>query len=121
MTNDATKLQALRAVLAAAIDLIDSGNASAAVAVATAPVAVKTPARIVRGNQNYFEAEVDSSNLARVKYWKNTQTLRVTFHNGAEYDYAAVPADVVQDLITADSVGGYFNRNIKNTYRYARV
>ena len=118
MTNDATKLQALRAVLAAAIDLIDSGTATAAVA---APVAAKTPARIVRGNQNYFEAEVVSTNLATVKYWKNTQTLRVTFHNGAVYDYAGVPADVVQDLITADSVGGYFNRNIKNTYRYARV
>lgn len=109
------KLQALRAVLVAAIALIDETNTTV-----TASPAKAAP-RVTRGNQNYFEVEVDSTNLTKVKYWKNTRTLRVTFTNGSEYDYYNVPADVVQDLITAPSVGNYHNRNIKGIYSYARV
>lgn len=108
-----TALRALRAVHEAAISLID--NELKAI-----PTAKTTP-KVTRGNQNYFEAEVESTNLSKVKYWKNTRTLRVTFRNGTEYDYYDVPADVVQDLITAVSVGNYHNTKIKNVYRYARV
>ncbi len=117
MTDHSNTLRALRAVHAAAIALIDAELTGVAIPTAPAPKAAK----IVRGNQNYFEAALDSTNLSSVKYWKNTKTLRVLFTNGSEYDYFNVPADVVQDLMTAPSAGSYHNRKIKGVYSYARV
>ena len=116
MSTALNALAALRAVHVAAIALIDAELAGV-----PAPAAAKAAVKISRGNQNYFEVDVDSTNLSKVKYWKNTKTLRVTFKNGSEYDYYDVPADVVQDLITASSVGSYHNSKIREVYRFARV
>lgn len=116
MSTALNALAALRAVHVAAIALIDAELAGV-----PAPAPVKAAVKISRGNQNYFEVDVDSTNLSKVKYWKNTKTLRVTFKNGSEYDYYDVPADVVQDLITASSVGSYHNSKIRGVYRFARV
>ena len=116
MSTALNALAALRAVHVAAIALIDAELAGV-----PAPAAAKAAVKISRGNQNYFEVDVDSTNLSKVKYWKNTKTLRVTFKNGSEYDYYDVPADVVQDLITASSVGSYHNSKIRGVYRFARV
>lgn len=118
--SNATKLAALRSVLVAAVALIDANDAPATQTLASAVAATVAKPRS-RGNQNYFEVDLDSTNLARVKYWKNTKVLRILFNSGAEYDYFDVPADVAQDLVTAPSAGAYHNRSIKNSYRYARV
>ncbi len=64
---------------------------------------------------------VESSNIAQVGYDRETQELRIRFHSGAEYTYANVPGVVFADLVDADSVGKFFNAEIKGKYEYAKV
>lgn len=64
---------------------------------------------------------VVSSNLSSVGYEAETQTLYVTFTNGSTYTYEAVPEDVYQGLLSAESVGKYLNQNVKGHYDYRKV
>jgi hypothetical protein len=64
---------------------------------------------------------VNSSNVASVGYDPQTMTLEVEFLDGAVYQYCDVPEDEYTGLLSADSVGGYLNNNIKGRYRYARI
>ncbi len=57
--------------------------------------------------------KVDSSAITEVSYDKETQILRIQFARGAEYDYPAVPEQEFRNLVSAPSVGKYFNTNIK--------
>lgn len=59
---------------------------------------------------------VNSSMAASIGYDKNEQILQVEFHNGAVYQYSGVEADTWQDLHDADSVGRYYNHEIKGRY-----
>jgi hypothetical protein len=45
----------------------------------------------------------------------------VAFHDGSQYRFFAVPARCVEQLLAADSKGGYFNRNIRNHFRFQRI
>ena len=63
---------------------------------------------------------LDSSLLRSVEY-STTQTLDLEFHSGATYRYFDVPQPVVEALITADSKGAYFNRNIRTRFPYQRL
>ena len=63
---------------------------------------------------------VQSSNLVAVGYDADTETLRITFHNGT-YDYFGVPLSVYQGLMNAPSHGSYHARYIKDVYRYQRI
>jgi hypothetical protein len=56
---------------------------------------------------------VTSSNLAAVGYDPDTETLEVEFKNGSVYTYSAVPADVYNELMEADSIGRAFAALIK--------
>lgn len=47
--------------------------------------------------------------------------LDLEFRSGARYRYFAVPHTVVQGLLAAGSKGAYFNRHIKNRFRYRRL
>lgn len=58
--------------------------------------------------------KVNSSAISQVSYDRNTQTLRIKFARGAEYDYLSVPEVEFEKLITAPSVGKYFNTVIKH-------
>jgi hypothetical protein len=40
---------------------------------------------------------------------------------GALYRYFAVPQAVFEELLTATSKGAYFNRHIRNHFRYQRI
>jgi len=64
---------------------------------------------------------VVSTNLSRIRYDKNTNTLEIEFHGGRVYQYFDVPIQVFEELKIADSHGKYFNQQIKGHYRYARV
>ncbi len=64
---------------------------------------------------------VDSSNLASVGYDATSQTLEIEFQNGRIYQYFAVPQREYNGLMAADSLGSYFNSNIRDTYRYHRI
>lgn len=63
----------------------------------------------------------DSSNIAEVDYNDSNHSLRVKFHSGGEYIYDAVPKRIYESLITAESKGSYFYKNIRNKYQAHRV
>lgn len=64
---------------------------------------------------------VSSSMAASIGYDKNEQVLQVEFHNGAVYQYSGVEADTWSDLHDAESVGRYYNYEIKGKYECDRV
>ncbi|MCQ4309215.1 KTSC domain-containing protein [Pseudomonas stutzeri] len=65
---------------------------------------------------------VSSRSLRSLGYDVDEQELEVEFHNGSVYRYEQVPAEVVQALLEADSLGRYFNQVFKpQHYRYRRL
>ncbi len=64
---------------------------------------------------------VVSSNLSRIRYNEDSNTLEIEFQGGRVYQYFDVPVQVFEGLKTADSYGQYFNTYIKGYYRYARI
>ena len=58
--------------------------------------------------------EVQSSALRSVGYDGGDATLVITFQSGSTYEYSDVPRSVYDELMAADSKGGYFNSYIKN-------
>jgi KTSC domain len=64
---------------------------------------------------------VKSSVILSVGYDARSATLEVRFRNGRLYEYFGVPPEEVRALLTADSVGKYFNEVIKAKYQSARV
>jgi len=71
-------------------------------------------------NQELLSTPLESSLLTSVAYSTN-QTLQLEFRSGAVYRYFAVPPTVFQGLISAESKGAYFNRTIRNHFRYQRL
>ena len=63
---------------------------------------------------------VDSSVLSSIVYSVDA-TLELEFRSGAIYRYFAVPQTVFEALIAAESKGAYFNRNVRNRFRYQRL
>lgn len=68
----------------------------------------------------YHTYALDSSLLAAVTY-SDHATLDLVFRNGPAYRYFAVPARVVEGLLTAPSTGAYFHRQIRKHFRYQRL
>ena len=64
---------------------------------------------------------VESSVIRSVGYEKETSTLEVEFHSDKVYRYFAVPHSVYDGLMTADSVGAYFNQRVRDRYPEQRV
>lgn len=65
-------------------------------------------------------APVTSSLLASIAYSEQA-VLEIEFRNGALYRYFAVPHSVVAQLLAADSKGSWFNRHVRNRFRYQRL
>jgi hypothetical protein len=64
---------------------------------------------------------VTSSNLAEVGYDPELETLEVLFKHGGVYQYFNVPAFMHERLMTADSLGRFFNTEIKGHYPEAKL
>ena len=64
---------------------------------------------------------VESSNLAEVGYDSDLETLEVQFKSGGIYQYFNVPAFMYERLMSADSLGRFFNAEIKGHYPEAKV
>jgi hypothetical protein len=64
---------------------------------------------------------VDSTNIERIGYDSNSNTLRIEFKSNRTYDYSNVPESVFTELRNASSIGSYHARNIKNSYRYTEI
>ncbi|MBL4918659.1 KTSC domain-containing protein [Tabrizicola sp. DMG-N-6] len=64
---------------------------------------------------------VTSSNLAEVGYDPELETLEVQFKSGGVYQYFNVTAVMYERLMSADSLGRYFNKEIKGHYPEAKL
>lgn len=64
---------------------------------------------------------VKSSVIAAVTYDERQHVLQVEFHTGRIYDYLDVPRRVYTALMSAESVGQYFNQVIRTQYRSVLV
>ncbi|OCQ98264.1 KTSC domain-containing protein [Nostoc sp. MBR 210] len=64
---------------------------------------------------------VNSSMAIAVGYSESDRILQVEFHNGAVYQYAEVEPETWEDLHEADSVGEFFNQEIKGRYLSERL
>ncbi|MCL6325318.1 KTSC domain-containing protein [Pectobacterium polaris] len=64
---------------------------------------------------------VTSSNIASIGYEESSLTLEIEFIKSGVYEYSDVPPHVYTELITANSIGVYFNANIKNKYPTTRI
>ena len=64
---------------------------------------------------------VRSSNIAAIGYDAEQQVLQVEFANGGVYRYMDVPQGVVDDLLSAPSIGRFFGRNVRNKYTTGKV
>jgi KTSC domain len=83
------------------------------------PQAGRRPCRVLHCSRAY-QVElhpVDSSVLAAVGYDGERRVLEARFCNGRVYHYFEVPAAELEKVLSATSVGAYFNRAIKPKYR----
>ena len=63
---------------------------------------------------------VDSSNVERVAYVEESETLCVRFRNGGLYTYSGVSFNQYMSMVGAESVGKYLNAVIKGMHPYIR-
>lgn len=64
---------------------------------------------------------VESSNLQSIGYNEKEKVLFVEFKTGSKYAYTNVNKEVYQELMSAESHGKYFHKNIRNSYAYTKV
>lgn len=57
--------------------------------------------------------KVHSSAINQVEYDEESRILTVQFKQGTNYDYYNVPLKEFESLVSAPSVGQYFNQHIK--------
>ncbi len=64
---------------------------------------------------------VKSSNIRSVGYDAATKTLEVEFQGGNVYQHEDVPQDLADRLVRAESVGRFYNQNVKGTFEAKRI
>jgi KTSC domain len=64
---------------------------------------------------------VESSAIARVAYDQQWRILQIEFRDGVVCQYTGVPLQTYQELLLADSKGGYFNRYIRPHFPRTRA
>ena len=64
---------------------------------------------------------VQSTTLAAIAYDGHCALLQLHFRDGTIYHYFGVPAQTHQELLDADSKGGYFNLRIRGQFPYAAL
>lgn len=64
---------------------------------------------------------VQSSMIRSLGYDSNTSTLEVEFNSGAVWQYYDVPESVYYDMRNSDSIGKYFNANIREQHTESQV
>jgi hypothetical protein len=68
-----------------------------------------------------YRQRVDSSAVLSVGYEQARRILEVEVAGGAIYQYLDVPAREYFALVAADSVGRYYNQQIKDTYEFRKL
>jgi hypothetical protein len=64
---------------------------------------------------------VVSSNIAGIGFDKESETLRVEFHNGSAFEYFDVPESLHAEFMQSESKGRFFAQNIKDRYQSQKV
>jgi hypothetical protein len=64
---------------------------------------------------------VESSLLVSVGYDHDSLVLETELTSGKIYQYFDVPESVFLELMSADSLGKYYNKNIRDSYRYIQL
>lgn len=64
---------------------------------------------------------LESTNVSSAAYDPLTSELSIRFEWGGVYIYEDVPQSVFDDLLVADSPGGFLNAQVKGTYAYRRA
>lgn len=64
---------------------------------------------------------VRSSNIVSIGYDAYARVLEIEFRTGSVYQLLEVPQHEYEALITADSIGSYFNFNIRDMYDYRLI
>ena len=64
---------------------------------------------------------VSSSMAIAVGYDRDEQILQVEFQSGAVYQYLGVDEDTWEDLQSSDSIGSFYNQEIKGRYGCDRL
>lgn len=65
--------------------------------------------------------KVESSNIEQLEYYKGTGRLIVTFKGGRRYQYLGVPEHLHKSMCEAESVGKFFAREIRNTFKGIQI
>jgi hypothetical protein len=64
---------------------------------------------------------IESSMMSFAAYDERAHTLTLTFASGDRYEYLDVPKQIYLDLLSAASAGVYFDRAIRDRFRYQRL
>jgi hypothetical protein len=64
---------------------------------------------------------VPSSVIRHYDYDEEARSLEITFVTGRVYVYSDVPADVAANFAAARSRGEFFNKHIRDAFRYVEV
>jgi hypothetical protein len=64
---------------------------------------------------------VHSSSLRSLGYDPRSGTLEIEFHNTGVYQYHDVPKTVLEEMLAQNSLGAYFNTEIRDVYKCVRV
>lgn len=64
---------------------------------------------------------LNSTSLHAATYQDQCAVLELEFKSGAVYHYFGIRAQTFEELLRAESKGGYFNSHIRNRFAYAKV
>jgi hypothetical protein len=64
---------------------------------------------------------VDSSAIYRISHDQDRRELTIVFRGTGDYVYEGVPRQVYEAFLAAPSKGAFFNRQIRDRYRYRRL
>ncbi len=65
--------------------------------------------------------DLNSTLLHAVTYQDQCAVLELEFRSWAVYRYFGIPQQTFEELLRAESKGGYFNSRIRNRFAYAKV
>ncbi len=73
-------------------------------------------------DENIVETRnVKSSNIAKASFDGNTRTMQIEFTTGGVYAYDDVPHEVYNEMCEAESVGRYFQANVRGRFKYRKL
>jgi hypothetical protein len=71
-----------------------------------------------RGEAYFFVSFAGSSVINTISYYSHDNTLSVSFVSGDFYLYDGVSFDKAVEVLSAESIGAWFNANIRGQHEY---